>query len=133
MRISSPIGASTSKKVEEAKVTEGLSNREKLLRAFPELNFDRAVTESLNEGMEDISITTDDQVIKVKATPRADKEEIEPITPAELEKAQEEAAPIDATTSDGEEEPVAEGEEVDVELDEFDSESFDELGERYLK
>lgn len=80
---------------------------------------------NLKEGMEDISITTEDQVIKVKATPRADKEEIEPITPAELEKAQEEAAPID-TTTDGEE-------EVDVELDEIDSESFDELGESYLK
>ena len=126
-----------SEELEEAKVTEGLSNREKLLRAFPELNFDRPMRESvenkLEEGMEDISITTDDQVIKVKATPRADKEEIEPITPAELEKAQEEAAPIDATTSEGEEEASTEGEEVDVELDEIDSESFDELGESYLK
>lgn len=124
-----------SEELEEAKVTEGLSNREKLLRAFPELNFDKPMRESvenkLEEGMEDISITTDDQVIKVKATPRADKEEIEPITPAELEKAQEEAAPIDATTAD--EEPVAEDEEVDIELDEIDSESFDNLGESYLK
>lgn len=123
-----------SEELEEAKVTEGLSNREKLLRAFPELNFDRAVTESLTEGMEDISITTDDQVIKVKATPRADKETIEPITEPELVKAQEEAAPIDATTEVEGEEPAAEevGEEA-VDLEEIDEESFDQLGEAYLK
>ena len=122
----------------EAKVDEDLSNKEKLLRAFPELNFDRPVRESvennLTEGMEDISITTDDQVIKVKATPRADKEEIEPITPAELEKAQEEAAPIDATSPESGEESVSEGDgEELVDLEEIDSESFDELGESYLK
>lgn len=128
-----PVQSPIAESLEEAKVTEGLSNREKLLRAFPELNFDRPMKESvenkLEEGMEDISITTDDQVIKVKATPRADKEEIEPITPAELEKAQEEAAPIDATTDIQAEEG---GEEL-VDLEEIDSESFDELGESYLK
>ena len=119
-------------------MTEALSNKEKLLRAFPELNFDRPMRESvenkLEEGMEDISITTDDQVIKVKATPRADKETIEPITEPELEKAQEEAAPIESEEPETDAEEVAEDEElVDVDLEEIDSESFDELGEAYLK
>ena len=125
--------------LEEAKVTERLSNIEKLMRAYPELELDKQVVEEsvessekeeLKEGMEDISITTDDQVIKVKATPRADKETIEPITPVELEKAQEESAPIDATSE--EEAQAEEGEEI-VDLEEIDSESFDGLGESYLK
>ena len=135
--VQSPIAESVEEPLEEAKVEEKLSNREKLLRAFPELNFDRPVRESvqeaLTEGMEDISITTDDQVIKVKATPRADKETIEPITEPELEKAQEEAAPIEATTEETSAEEAENNEEELVDLEEIDSESFDELGESYLK
>ena len=79
---------------------------------------------NLTEGMEDISITTDDQVIKVKATPREDKETIVPVEPKEIEAAQPEA-----------EEPADSGEEelMDIELDEIDETSFDELGESYLK
>ena len=42
-------------------------------------------SKNLREGMEDISITTDDQVIKVKATPREDKESIVPVEPKEIE------------------------------------------------
>lgn len=80
---------------------------------------------NLKEGMEDISITTDDQVIKVKATPREDKETIVPVEPKEIEQPVEEPTP---------EEPVdGEDELMDIELDEIDSESFDELGESYLK
>ena len=108
---------------EGCKVEEELSNSEKLFRAFPELR--EPIKESINEGMEDISITTDDQVIKVKATPRADKETIVPVEPKEIEAAQPEA-----------EEPAESGEEeelMDIELDEIDETSFDELGESYLK
>lgn len=105
---------------------EALSNSEKLFRAFPELR--EPIKESINEGMEDISITTDDQVIKVKATPREDKETIVPVEPKEIEQPVEEKEPeVEETPVDGEEELM------DIELDEIDSESFDELGESYLK
>ena len=111
------------------KLEEELSNSEKLFRAFPELR--EPIKESINEGMEDISITTDDQVIKVKATPRTDKETIVPIQPEEVEQPVEEEAPVVEEPV----EPEIEGDEnsMDVELEEIDSESFDELGESYLK
>ena len=107
---------------EACKVEEELSNSEKLFRAFPKLR--ESIKESINEGMEDISITTDDQVIKVKATPREDKETIVPVEPKEVEAAQPET-----------EEPAESGEEelMDIELDEIDETSFDDLGESYLK
>ena len=108
--------------LKQNKIEEELSNSEKLFRAFPELR--EPIKESINEGMEDISITTDDQVIKVKATPREDKETIVPVEPKEVEAAQPET-----------EEPAESGEEelMDIELDEIDETSFDELGESYLK
>ena len=83
----------------------------------------------LREGMEDISITTDDTVIKVKATPREDKESIQPVkdetkevieAPVEVE---EEVPPV-------EDMPV---EDQDIEIEDFDEESFNALGEGYLK
>ena len=79
----------------------------------------------LKESMEDISITTDDQVIKVKATPRADKETIQPVedeTKDVIEAPIEEEVPEDMPTED-----------QDVEIEEFDEESFDNLGESYLR
>ena len=88
---------------------------EALQFALPDLQ------ESLKESMEDISITTDDQVIKVKATPRADKETIQPV--------EEETKDVIEAPVEDEEVP----EEEMVELDELDEESFDSLGESYLK
>lgn len=89
---------------------------------------DKSIKESINEGMEDISITTDDQVIKVKATPREDKETIVPVEPKEIEQPVEEKEPeVEETPVDGEDELM------DIELDEIDETSFDELGESYLK
>lgn len=69
---------------------------------------------SLKESMDDISITTEDQVIKIKSTPREDKETIQPVTETEVEKAKE-------------------AEEIDVDLDEIDEEGMNDLGESYLK
>lgn len=85
--------------------------------------------EPLKEGMEDISITTDDTVIKVKATPREDKETIVPVAPEEVEAAQpvEEVPVEEPVATDGEEEVS------DVEIEEIDEAGFDELGESYLK
>ena len=77
--------------------------------------------------MEDISITTDDQVIKVKATPRADKETIQPIEDETKEVIE---APEMEEETPVEDMPI---EDQDVEIEEFDEESFDNLGESYLR
>ena len=81
----------------------------------------------LREGMEDISITTDDQVIKVKATPRADKETIQPV--------EDETKDVIEAPEMEEETPIEDMpiEDQDVEIEEFDEESFDNLGESYLR
>lgn len=81
----------------------------------------------LKEGMEDISITTEDQVIKVKATPRADKETIVP--PIEEEEVIEEL-PEEEVVEEEEDMPI---EDTEVDIDDVDEEGFDELGESYLK
>lgn len=76
--------------------------------------------ESLTEAMEDISITTGDEVIKIKATPRADKETVVP--------------PVELAAEEVDEGAVEEMPDLeDVEIEEVDEESFDNLGESYLK
>lgn len=81
----------------------------------------------LKEGMEDISITTEDQVIKVKATPRADKETIVP--PVEEEEEVIEELPEEEVVEE-EDMPI---EDTEVDIEDVDEEGFDELGESYLK
>lgn len=89
---------------------------------------------AIKESMDDISITTEDQVIKIKSTPREDKETIQPVTETEVEEAKEveEDIPTEEVKTQ-EEEVVEEPEEIDVDLDEIDEEGMDDLGESYLK
>jgi len=93
--------------------------------------------QNLKEGMEDISITTETDVIKVKSTPREDKEAIVTMQPEEVEEIVEPAAEEVAEIPEEEfvEEPAVDEETVDtdVDIEEFDEEGFDELGESYLK
>ena len=99
-----------------------------------EISKGRYKKHSLKESMDDISITTEDQVIKIKSTPREDKETIQPVTETEVEKAKEaeEDTPVEEVKTQ-EEEVVEEPEEIDVDLDEIDEEGMDDLGESYLK
>lgn len=108
--------------------------------------------QSQASGMENVEITTEDSVIKIKATPRADKEVVVPVTEEDIITATEEEPAQDVVeepVSEEEvvEEPVAEepvveepvvteDEEdlnVDLPIDEFDEESFNDLAESYLK
>ena len=88
---------------------------------------------SLKESMDDISITTEDQVIKIKSTPREDKETIQPVTETEIEKAKEAEEDTSVEEVKTQEEIVEEPEEIDVDLDEIDEEGMNDLGESYLK
>lgn len=85
--------------------------------------------ESLTEGMEDISITTGEEVIKIKATPRADKETVVP--PVELTAEEETEEVEEGAVEEGAVEEMPDLE--DVEIEEVDESSFDSLGESYLK
>lgn len=96
--------------------------------------------EPLKEAMEDIKITTEDEVITVTSEERADTESIQPISEEEIEAAQEDVVvdkpvaeePVEEETTEevvAEVEPV---EEVEDSIEGFDETSFDALGESYL-
>ena len=82
--------------------------------------------EECKESIESISVDTGDQIIDVTAK---DKEEE---IVADAEKEEEVVAPVDDETKD---EIIADDEEgsVDVSVDDFSEEEFDEIGERYFK
>lgn len=46
---------------------EGLTNREKLKKAFPELNFDAPAIETLEEAMNNVNVETDDTIVTVNS------------------------------------------------------------------
>lgn len=89
-------------------------------------------TESLNESVNNVNVETDTDVINVnsddngkvtvstepKTTATNGNEVIEPIEPE-----------LQTEINDN----VEDGEEIEIDVDEFDEESFDELGEGYLK
>ena len=95
--------------------------------------FRRPLKTSLIESMEDISITTDDTIIKVKATPRSDKEAIQPITDETKEVIETEEIAEEPVEEIAEETPETSETEQDVELTDVDEDAFSELGESYLK
>lgn len=93
----------------------------------------------LNEDIKDISITTDDTHMSMY-TEDGGKVVItsEPVAEEPCEECEEVIEPISDETKaeiEIENEVEVEGEDdmIDFEIDEFDEESFDELGERYLK
>ena len=89
-------------------------------------------SKSIKESVNNVNVETDEDVINVatddngkvtvttepKATTVESEEVITPIEPE-----------VQAEISDN----VADGEEIEIDMDEFDEESFDELGEGYLK
>ena len=78
------------------------------------------VNESVNESIQEIEIETDTDKIKIESEPKEDSGETEDIlAPVSPETEQQ----IENNSSD----------EIDVPIDEFDEETFDELGESFLK
>ena len=85
--------------------------------------------DEINESIENIDIETEHEKIKVK-TEEKDDHDNEMIVPVETETEDEiEAEQVEETSED---EPEDE-EMVDVDFDEFDEETFDNIGESYLK
>ena len=91
--------------------------------------------ESLEESVNNVNVETDEDVINV-ATDDSGKVTVttEPKnTSAEVSEGEEVIAPLEPETQSEISDNVADGEEIEIDMDEFDEESFDELGEGYLK
>ena len=85
----------------------------------------------LKESMNDISITTEDQIIKIKSSPIEGKETIQPVTETEVEKSKEAAE--DISTEEEVKEESTPVEDVEVDMDEIEESGLDEVSENYLK
>lgn len=86
----------------------------------------------VNEDIESINLETDSEIINIEAAPKAEEAEEEMVAPiedetlAEIEAANEEIPEEDELFPE-------EQEEAEVDIDEFDEETFDELGESFLR
>ena len=95
---------------------------------------DVTILEGLTESVNNINVETDTDVINV--TPDENGKvtiSTEPKTDATLETGEETIQPLEPDTQSEISDNVADGEEIEIDVDEFDEESFDELGEGYLK
>jgi hypothetical protein len=118
----------TSKEDEE----ENLSLKAQMAKHAQPDPLEEQEEEKLEEDLENVKIETDKEVITVSSEPKAEdtfestgEEMIAPIEPeveAEFQSEVEE-----------EEEPTFEPEYTDIEIDEFEENDFDELGEKYLR
>lgn len=88
-------------------------------------------TEVVDESLENIDVETEHDKIHIEAEEKveSDEEMIAPLEPEvedEIEDNQEEEEEIEEEPSEGEE-------EIDYDIDDFDEETFDDLGESYLR
>ena len=92
-------------------------------------------SKKVNESVEEVSVKTDKEDISVR-TSEDGKVSVETSVREETDEGAEEIAPVSdevkAEIEDGSEEAEI-GDEIDVDMTDFDEESFDELGEAYLK
>ena len=94
--------------------------RKRLERQIADQLKEYGVNESVNEDLQEIEIETDTDKIKIESEPKEESSETEDVlAPVSPETEQE----IENNSSD----------EVDVPIDDFDEETFDELGESFLK
>ena len=94
--------------------------RKRLERQIADQLKEYGVNESVNESIQEIEIETDTDKIKIESEPKEESGETEDIlAPVSPETEQQ----IENNSSD----------EIDVPIDEFDEDTFDELGESFLK
>ena len=91
----------------------------------------------VHEGFEKIEVETDDQVIKVESEEKPEDPTEKMITPVDVEvkdEIEDNTEEVEANDSDEVvDEFSADEDEIDYSAEEFDEESFDDLGESYLK
>ena len=94
--------------------------RKRLERQIADQLKEYGVNESVNESIQEIEIETDTDKIKIESEPKEDSGETEDVL-----------APVSPETEHQIENNSSD--EIDVPIDEFDEETFDELGESFLK
>lgn len=103
------------------------------LNVWVALNESVKKSKKVKEGFEKVELETDDQKITVKSEPREADSGAQMIAPLEPEV----KADIEDNTLETEEETEGSEEdsedEVDFDIDEFDEDSFNEIGESYLR
>ena len=94
--------------------------RKRLERQIADQLKEYGVNESVNESIQEIEIETDTDKIKIESEPKEESGETEDVL-----------APVSPETEHQIENNSSD--EIDVPIDEFDEETFDELGESFLK
>jgi hypothetical protein len=90
-------------------------------------------SKSIKEDINNLSLDTDDTHMEMTSDENGKVTiSTEPLNNAKVDE-NETIAPIEPETQNEIESNVADGEEIEIDVDEFDEESFDELGEGYLK
>jgi F0F1-type ATP synthase epsilon subunit len=90
------------------------------------------ISESINEDINNITLDTDDSHMEVNQDENGKVTiSTEPI--ANANPSEEVIAPVEPEVQNEISDNVADGEEIEIDMDEFDEESFDELGESYIK
>ena len=94
--------------------------------------------EVVTESLENVDVETEHDKIHIEAEEKveSDEEMIAPLEPEvedEIEDSQEEEEVEEESEEETEEEPEEDEEEIEYDVDDFDEETFDGLGESYLK
>ena len=87
---------------------------------------------TIRESLNNVNVETDKDVINV-STDEEGKVTVSTEPKKDTVDSEETIAPLDPETQSEISDNVADGEEIEIDMDEFDEESFDELGEGYLK
>lgn len=88
--------------------------------------------ESLSESVNNVNVETDDSIVNV-STDENGKVTVSTEPVNAVATGDEVLAPIEPSTRDEIESNVADGEEIEIDLQDFEEDSFNEIGEQYLK
>lgn len=91
------------------------------------------IDESLKESVNNVNVETDDSIVNVNTDENGKVTVTTEPNAAPAEEGDEMIVPVDPDTQSEIESGAADDEFVDMDVNEFDEESFDELGESYLK
>lgn len=87
---------------------------------------------SMQEAVNNVNVETDDSIVNV-STDENGKVTVSTEPVNAVATGDEVLAPIEPTTRDEIESNVADGEEIEIDLQDFEEDSFNEIGEQYLK
>ena len=90
-------------------------------------------SQPITEDVNNVNVETDEDIINVSTDDNGKVTVTTEPKTAEVEVGEEIIAPLEPEVQNEIKDNVANGDEIEIDVDEFDEESFDELGESYLK